>query len=307
MNFSQAKTLSLLDYLSSLGFKPINIKGNNAWFLSPFHEEKRPSFKIDLAKNVWYDFSIGKGGGISDFVQIKYKTNNPTEILSIIRKTIPPTDDNNFSFHQQEIKKATVNFSVRSLQSPNLISYLVNIRGISSDVACNECCELHWNENDRDFYAIAFKNEAEGYEVRSAYNNYKRCFGRKSITHIKQAVNKSICCVFEGFIDYMTYISYLECKSHSDGKALDYDYLILNSVALVNMAIDFLKNYSIVYTFLDNDSAGVNATEELKTKLINCISISEKFAPHKDFNEWHISNQNSLKKTTKEKTLRRIK
>jgi DNA primase len=38
--------------------------------LSPFKQETRPSFSIDAAKNVWYDFSTKQGGDVVKFVML---------------------------------------------------------------------------------------------------------------------------------------------------------------------------------------------------------------------------------------------
>ena len=43
-------------------------KPNDWWALSPFHEEKTPSFHM-AAGGVWYDFSIGEGGGALELIQ----------------------------------------------------------------------------------------------------------------------------------------------------------------------------------------------------------------------------------------------
>ena len=36
--------------------------------LSPFHQEKTPSFFVNDQKQAWFDFSAGKNGNIFDFV-----------------------------------------------------------------------------------------------------------------------------------------------------------------------------------------------------------------------------------------------
>ena len=41
------------------------------WIKSPFNpSERTASFKIHIKNNVWYDHSIGKGGGIIDLVMM---------------------------------------------------------------------------------------------------------------------------------------------------------------------------------------------------------------------------------------------
>lgn len=43
-------------------------KPSDWWAFSPFHDEKTPSFHM-AAGGVWYDFSIGEGGGPIELVQ----------------------------------------------------------------------------------------------------------------------------------------------------------------------------------------------------------------------------------------------
>lgn len=43
-------------------------KANDWWAWSPFHDEKTPSFHM-ASGGIWYDFSIGEGGGPIELVQ----------------------------------------------------------------------------------------------------------------------------------------------------------------------------------------------------------------------------------------------
>jgi DNA primase len=42
--------------------------GRNYKALSPFSAEKTPSFIVSPEKNIWHDFSSGKGGDIFTFI-----------------------------------------------------------------------------------------------------------------------------------------------------------------------------------------------------------------------------------------------
>ncbi|MBP7500034.1 MAG: DNA primase, partial [Chryseobacterium sp.] len=42
--------------------------GSNFKGLSPFHEEKSPSFVVSPSKQIWKDFSTGKGGTAISFL-----------------------------------------------------------------------------------------------------------------------------------------------------------------------------------------------------------------------------------------------
>ncbi|MBT1687384.1 CHC2 zinc finger domain-containing protein [Dawidia soli] len=62
-----ARQIDLVYYLASLGYTPAKIRNNDYWYLSPFRDEKTPSFKIDRKLNVWYDHGEGTGGNLIDF------------------------------------------------------------------------------------------------------------------------------------------------------------------------------------------------------------------------------------------------
>jgi len=42
------------------------MRNSDYWYLSPFRQEKTPSFKINRHQNVWFDHGAGEGGTIID-------------------------------------------------------------------------------------------------------------------------------------------------------------------------------------------------------------------------------------------------
>ena len=58
MNIQEAKNIRLIDFLSGLVYNPVIQRGNDVWYKSPFRTEKEASFKVDLHKEVWYDFGL---------------------------------------------------------------------------------------------------------------------------------------------------------------------------------------------------------------------------------------------------------
>ena len=67
LSCAQAKQIDLVDYLASLGHHPHKVIRQDHWYLSPFRDEKTPSFKVNRKLNVWFDFGEGKGGNLIDF------------------------------------------------------------------------------------------------------------------------------------------------------------------------------------------------------------------------------------------------
>ena len=54
--------------------------------------------------------------------------------------------------------------------------------------------------------AIGFPNVAGGYEVRNSF--FKGCIAPKDITHIRQqGEQREKCLVFEGFMDYLSFLT----------------------------------------------------------------------------------------------------
>src|ERR1700748_2051720 len=58
--------LSIEDVISE--YVPLKRAGRNWKGLSPFSNEKTPSFVVSPEKQIWKDFSSGKGGSMFDFV-----------------------------------------------------------------------------------------------------------------------------------------------------------------------------------------------------------------------------------------------
>ena len=106
MNIQEAKSIVLADYLQSLGITPCKKQGANLWYYSPFREETEPSFKVNTARNEWYDFGLGKGGNIIDFVMEQYGAGSVSQALQIIAgkaATITPSDSFSFRPHESSL------------------------------------------------------------------------------------------------------------------------------------------------------------------------------------------------------------
>ena len=58
------RRIPLADFLARLGHKPVRRSGNELWYLAPYRGERTPSFRVNVAKHLWYDFGLGKGGDI---------------------------------------------------------------------------------------------------------------------------------------------------------------------------------------------------------------------------------------------------
>jgi len=290
MNISEAKNIELADYLQSIGISPCKKQGHSLWYYSPFRSETEPSFKINLALNQWYDFGLGKGGNIINFILEQHHTNDVSQALQILSDKAPQIKPHSFSFRQQENLPCFEDIRVNPLENPALIQYLKD-RQIQIAHAMNECKEVHFRTNDKAYFAIGFENNLGGFELRNKY--FQGTLSPKGITHIQNG--KDTCCIFEGFMDYLSFLTIALKQTSNPGSIHLQDYMILNSVANVSKAISPIANYKEKYCYLDNDKAGISAFREIHEKCgQNVKDMSFTYREHKDLNDYLCQKKKAL-------------
>lgn len=164
MRFSDIKKISITDYLAHKGLKPVRIIYGSAWFFSPLRKEKTPSFKVNLHKNLWYDFGEGKGGNIIDLVKRIDRTVDVDMPGHFERNNI--LSGNPIIENPPESCKIVIR-TISELVSPSLYQYL-NSRKISFSMARKFLKEAHYSVHGRNYFALAFANDKGGFELRNA-------------------------------------------------------------------------------------------------------------------------------------------
>ena len=273
------KCLSIRAYLAERGLQPTKDNPRYGLYLLPLREERTPSFKVDYVQNLWYDFGLGEGGSIIDLVMRLERcdfaqavrllgSGERTPMVIPLPLPVPPT------------VPALRLLSDMPLRHPTLVGYLSS-RGIDPDMAFGYCREVHYAIKGREYFAVGFRNDAGGWELRS-----ERFKGGVSPKHITTIDNRSdTVLAFEGFMDFLSYLS-ME-------KQLQTDAAVLNSVVNLPKAIPFLDRHATIHTFFDNDEAGCRATADLKRLCPNStvINRSHLYREHKDLNEYWQAKQ----------------
>ena len=288
---SEIKNIPLADFLSSLGYEPAVRKGTRLWYKSPLRQEQTPSFKVDTALNCWYDFGAGKGGNIIDLATELYQSTDLRYLMRCIANSypVPSVQTVASSFPQRHSAPSVEQFEVVPLEHRALIAYLQE-RGIPAHIAKSNCKEAHYSLNGKSYFAVAFKNVNNGWELRNRY--FKGCRGRKDISYLPWSRDSpsTECAVFEGFIDYLSALT-LDIISGTDA-------IILNSVVNVNKAVSYLKGYTVVNCYLDNDNAGQTALAELTAIYgSTVIDRSTLYSEFNDLNDFLVNQsftQNTL-------------
>ena len=278
MNCNQFNKIQLEEVLQNLGHFPKKQNEREAWYLNPFASENHASFKLNKTTNIWYLFSEGIGGNNIDFMK-KYLNTSISEVLEW-------AENQNFSsFQNQKIltKQKLENLSrsygiteVKEIQHPALLEYL---KGRKVENQTEFLKEIHYQMNEKNYFGIGFRNDSGGYEIRNTYS--KICLGKKDITSIKNDSNSLR--IFEGFFDFISFKNvedYLE-KQPSD-------YIILNSVLMIERIKNNLGHYKNIELYFDNDEAGTRAVNMIKNEGRSVEDCRLLYSGFKDLNDWLI-------------------
>ena len=291
MSIEEIRDMPITDFMHKLGLKSTKKRGNEVWFHAPYRSDRTPSFCVNTDKNIWNDFGTGIGGDIftlaglminsNDFMaQARYigeVTNNPVDCSK------PP------EFDPVPVEPQFTDVEVKQLSHPALLGYLRE-RGIPSNIATANCVEIHYSLHGKSYFAVGFKNESGGYEIRNRF--FKGSIPPKDVSlvrHGSTTVN-----VYEGFMDFLSGLTL--------GYGRTEDNLVLNSVANRGKAYRHLDDYETIKCWLDNDKAGRQCIEALQKKYGDRVKdFSIVFRPCKDVNEYLQEQQKNKQQTIKTK------
>lgn len=295
MTCEQAKKMSIIDLLQHFNIRPQYVRGQNHWYLSPFRDEKTPSFKVNARLNLYYDHGNGQGGDIIDLGRALFRC----DTKALLQKL----DSDLFSFQPQNLKStgfhigASVNSgedldqssihitALKELGRNPAITHYLESRGIDLAVAKSYCREVYYRVGDKNYFAAGFENRLGGYELRSAY--FKGSTSQKDISHIENG-QKSVC-VLEGFMDFLSLLSL------RNQEQIQTDFVVLNSVSLAERSMDILKSYTTIFLYPDHDPAGKKLIEKFENAGLNCVDASGIYMDYKDLNQMLVATK-QLKK-----------
>lgn len=265
------------EYLAARGIRPAKDRGYYGLYHSPLREDRTPSMKVDYDKNLWIDYGAGEGGTLIDLV-MRMERCDAGKAMRRLEQMISGTPT--FSFHGNSNpvpphRESVITIEqIRPLETPALLAYLTE-RGIDLDTARGHCSEVHYRVANKFYFAVGFRNDAGDWELRNRY--FKGCTSKAPTT---RRGDYPTCLVFEGFMDYL---SYLTLKRDPNPP---HDTVVLNSVTNLAKAIPFIASHEQVYAYLDNDEAGRKATTELKKACRNLSDQSVHYRLHNDLNDY---------------------
>lgn len=290
------KAIPIADYLHACGIEPAKRYNGYALYHAPYREDPNASLKVNFRQNLWHDYGTSQGGSIIDLV-MRMQGCGAYEAMAHLAEgkatTLAP-----FPFHREarieQKRKEQRPSNVRRILfiSEELPQYLQNylreVRKIDLAVSSPYLRHIRYEVGGREYSAIGFANCAGGYELRDD-KTFKGTIAPKDISVVAGETNNSPLCIFEGFMDILSYLT-------MKGKEIA-PCLVLNSVSNLSRAITYLheKGIDSVQAFFDNDQAGRQALHSLQSAGINVEDMSRHYFRYKDLNEYHVAQRTGQK------------
>lgn len=277
INCETARNFPVTEALEKLGHFPKRETEKEAWFLSPFRSETQASFKVSRTKNRWYDHGEGMGGNVIDLVCRILKC-TVGEALEFLSDSIP------IDIMEQRCHWDTkaINIipctkikiiKVQEIIHQALFQYL-DTRNIPISTAKTFCKEVWYSYKNNRFFAIGLENIKGGWELRNKL--FKNGSSPKSYTYIQNNNRQLI--ILEGMFDLLSLATLNETEINAS------DIIVLNSIAFIKDIETHISKYESVYLYLDNDSAGQQATKYLMNNYNHVKDRSSSYKNHKDLN-----------------------
>lgn len=294
INLDSLRDIPIPDLLARLGHYPVFRSGTELFYKSMLRDEKTASLCVNQNGSVWFDHggpnqSGIKGGTIIDlglaywhpvtFYEVAEKISGIMAIPLSEKPSIQPIGKTS---HEQSPKVAHYSINaVKELGShPAITRYLQN-RGIWEQ-AQGRIKEVYYSidsgpKQGRKFFSAGWQNDLGAWELRNRIGNrdFKACLGNKAITHIPGDPNALS--IFEGYMDYLSWL-------HDHPRSTD-SVIVLNSVNLLEAALDKVRPFASIHVYFDQDKAGEAALDRLKQTFPHAIDCSEVYGQHKDYNE----------------------
>lgn len=257
-------------------------------------EQKTGSIAIEPKENVFFDHREGIGGDLIKACQffenksftdaIKHLSNFDIKYINNVNNV---NNINNINDVNQQ-SKYIITHVFNDIKNTSLIKYIES-RGLTL-LDMPNTKEVHWNFNDKKYFAIGIKNIKGGWILRNAM--FKGILGSNAaafmtINNFPKSVR-----IFEGYFDFASFYHINKEKSFIAvilNTTSNLTTKLIDSVVSMNKNIDKSEG---IFTYFDNDIAGDKATK----KIADLIKISDErnlYTNYKDLNEWLISHTNS--------------
>jgi len=277
--------ISIVDLLANLGYPPPKPVGKERKYVSMIRDsDTTPSLSVDEKAGTWYDHGDAIGGNIIDLGKRLWKDLSFPEVLE---KIVDVTNSGHLIINpetpkrrqQQAVKEPHYHIlNVQDIGVNNAITEYLQCRGVWQ-TARGRLKEVYYYVEDEqkkrnNFFAAGWQNANGSWEIRSTLD-FKACLGHKDISFIPG--NPESLAVFEGFMDYLSWLS--------DNPFAEESVLVLNSLSLLQAGIAKAERFTSISTYFDNDLSGRKATQAFKVFLPQTLDRSAVYEGYNDYND----------------------
>lgn len=296
---NKAKNMDLLDYMRQRGYSLIQSASNE------YRLQEHDSLVI--SNNKWKWFSRDIGGDTLDFVT-KYEGKGFKEAMEILigEKSQGKVQEYKNNIIETEIKEIS-ELPEKADNYKRLFAYLSKTRRIDPSIIQDMINDdkLYQEKEHNNCVFVGKDDEGEiKYCLKIGTNTIKKYKGE--IRGSNKAYNVELCAtvesdkvyVYESIIDAMSHATMIKIQG---GNYKEHNRISLGGVADVKLN-QFLKdnpNIKAIVSCLDNDEAGIKATEEIREKYSKEGYLVKRILPrNKDFNEDLIAAFEKYEKKT---------
>ena len=291
----------LNELFQQLGHKPTATTPTQTTYKSPWNTNEKTAscfvFKNKYWDNVdplkefnFKDHSSDYGGDAIKFIRYYFNIG----YVEALGKITELTGQNHTPQHAQPQQETKASFSfnqpkeesykiikTKQLQNKALVDYLKEDRGLVSIDLKRYVSEVYYEIEDKQYFAVSFVNDIGGREVRNKY--FKGSLGKKDISTVFPNPKDRRVKIFEGFMDFLSYLQLNENVPLSN-------YLILNGTGHKKKGLKAVQGkFEAFELYLDNGRGGNEATEYFLSNLNNAVDKRVHYSEHDDLNEFLLN------------------
>ncbi len=276
LSLDQINKIDLVDYLATLGIQPKKRKAHNHYYCSPLpgHPASRPTFIVNRHLNRWRETTTRQTGRLADLAVNLYDC-TIGELTAKLQAVLPPVSRN-----QPEtclVNQANITVErTHHIRSAYLQQFLWE-RRISPDVTRQYCMEAWYTLDNKLYHAVAFHNDASGFELFDKYHQYRvPACGPTLLTHHSRNI-----AVFRHALDMLSFATVFP------GPDGDYpDFLVLNAPVPFQAIRQIIEPYHTTHLFLPNDESATVFGSQATSNLPACKDHRPLYRGYPTLNNW---------------------